>query len=332
MAIRPEDEYVESTPASAEYPGGSGKNVSSPGGTDGMPFEKAWYDDFFGFFQKLYTVADITPSGVPDTVLASDYYDSLLSIINLNAVGKWYDTSGTASAIILTSPDTPETSYHNGLTINFRVASTITGTTTINVDALGPIPLRNFRANELAQNSILGLEYATATYFNAQFVLTSPDRSGTPGQLIELTFVPNSAFQNANRMLERAGQSLPDTSYPDLLAIWGGKIYGNIDGTHFYLPDDRGLFTRNLANGSSNDPDRATRTDRGDGTTGDNIGTLQEDQNKEHDHTQGASTSVSLDGAVNYWVGTAGGANVTGLKGGNQSNPKNRYVWGGIFY
>ena len=46
----------------------------------------------------------------------------------------------------------------------------------------------------------------------------------------------------------------------------------------------RGLFVRGWAYGESDDPGRASRTDRGDGTTGDNVGTLQSDSEKEHDH------------------------------------------------
>lgn len=52
-------------------------------------------------------------------------------------------------------------------------------------------------------------------------------------------------------------------------------------GTHswhdtFLLPDDRGRFIRAWDNGAGVDPDAASRTDRGDGTTGDNVGTLQD--------------------------------------------------------
>ena len=52
-----------------------------------------------------------------------------------------------------------------------------------------------------------------------------------------------------------------------------GVTYGNVDGTHFNLPDYRGEFLRGRANGSTNDPDRASRTDRGEGTSCDNVGT-----------------------------------------------------------
>lgn len=43
------------------------------------------------------------------------------------------------------------------------------------------------------------------------------------------------------------------------------------------LPDPRGLFLRVLDDGAGQDPGAATRSDRGDGTTGDAVGTLQAD-------------------------------------------------------
>lgn len=80
MAIRLVDEYPErSIPADADYPHGSVKNKVSP--TDlGTPVEKAWLNDIFGFLQALLVKAGITPSGVPDTVQASDYLDALQAL------------------------------------------------------------------------------------------------------------------------------------------------------------------------------------------------------------------------------------------------------------
>lgn len=80
MAIRLEDEYTNSTPADADYPEGSFKNESLAGLLDGTPFEKAWANDIYGFLQKLLDAANISPSGAPDTVLASDYYTALTAL------------------------------------------------------------------------------------------------------------------------------------------------------------------------------------------------------------------------------------------------------------
>ena len=54
--------------------------------------------------------------------------------------------------------------------------------------------------------------------------------------------------------------------------------------TTFTLPDTRGYAIRDLGSNTI-DPDVATRTNRGDGSTGDQVGTKQEDQFKAHSHT-----------------------------------------------
>ncbi len=75
--------------------------------------------------------------------------------------------------------------------------------------------------------------------------------------------------------LRAEGDVVSRTEYPDLFAAIG-TIYGAGDGsTTFKLPNYKGRFLRGRANGSGNDPDRASRTDRGDGTTGDAVGTKQ---------------------------------------------------------
>jgi hypothetical protein len=79
---------------SAEYPGqvetgdpgylyGKAQNVTVEGDGTGTPLEKALVNDLFGFQQALLVAANITPSGNPDMVGASDY---LLAIYRL---GRW---------------------------------------------------------------------------------------------------------------------------------------------------------------------------------------------------------------------------------------------------
>tara|TARA_R110002020_G_C16216207_1_gene767351 strand:- start:400 stop:1404 length:1005 start_codon:yes stop_codon:yes gene_type:complete len=73
-----------------------------------------------------------------------------------------------------------------------------------------------------------------------------------------------------------------------------GVIYGNGDGgTTFTLPDFRGQFLRGFDNGAGIDPDAASRTDRGDGTTGDAMGTKQADAFQGHHHQFYAANSVT---------------------------------------
>ena len=77
--------------------------------------------------------------------------------------------------------------------------------------------------------------------------------------------------------LECDGAAISRSTYSALFAVISDD-YGAGDGSStFNVPDLRGTFIRGFANGSANDADRAARTDRGDGTTGDVVGSKQAD-------------------------------------------------------
>ncbi len=146
-----------------------------------------------------------------------------------------------------------------------------------------------------------------------------------------------------SKWLRCEGQSLATASYPDLFSLLGYAYGGS--GSTFNLPDYRGQFIRGWNNGSGVDPDAASRTNRGDGTTGDAVGTKQDNQNSAHTHF----TTVS-DGSINnpsgspvnasnrisrlgstggdfayHLAGNASAADVglTSSNGGNEARPKN---------
>ena len=133
--------------------------------------------------------------------------------------------------------------------------------------------------------------------------------------------------------LECNGADVSRTTYANLFAVIA-ETYGNGDGsTTFTLPDMRGYFVRGWAHGTSNDPDKASRTDRGDGTTGDNVGTKQGDQYESHSHgfdsasyaqdgsgPSGGTSHLMADGGSPV---TANPANTTGSSGGNETRPLN---------
>ena len=80
------------------------------------------------------------------------------------------------------------------------------------------------------------------------------------------------------------GAAISRTGYAALFAVIG-ETYGVGDGsTTFNLPDYEGRFLRGTDNGKALDPDAASRTDRGDGTTGDVIGSKQASANLSHAH------------------------------------------------
>ena len=130
--------------------------------------------------------------------------------------------------------------------------------------------------------------------------------------------------------------AIPAATYPNLATalvsvenaanyIYGGTVAG---GT-FTLPDLRGQFVRGWNHGAGIDPDAATRTNRGDGVTGDHVGTKQVDGFKSHVHSgQVVSTSTNAgttgSGGSNLYV-TGQSAN-TGATGGNETRPINVYM------
>lgn len=123
--------------------------------------------------------------------------------------------------------------------------------------------------------------------------------------------------------LEEDGAAYSRTTYSDLYGVIGTD-YGSGDGsTTFNVPDARGYFVRAWDHGAGNDPDAAARTDRGDGTAGDNVGTLQGDQFRSHNHPYGWDNSYT---AYNYAY--SGGTSHTDVHytdnaGGNETRPVN---------
>lgn len=82
MAINPGTRYTgKITAPSANYPLGSARDITTPGDGTGTPWEQNLINDVWGFLQKLLDGAGITASDVPDTVLASQYYQAVMALI-----------------------------------------------------------------------------------------------------------------------------------------------------------------------------------------------------------------------------------------------------------
>jgi microcystin-dependent protein len=118
------------------------------------------------------------------------------------------------------------------------------------------------------------------------------------------------------------GAAVSRTTYASLFSVIG-TMYGVGDGsTTFNLPDMRGRFPRGWNHGAGVDPDAASRTNRGDGTVGDYVGTKQADEYRSHDHQNkalGASiNSVSASTYAAYRDNTSyNNALNTNASGGN---------------
>jgi len=123
------------------------------------------------------------------------------------------------------------------------------------------------------------------------------------------------------------GTSYLTANFPELFAYLG-YAYGGA-GPNFNVPDLRGEFLRGQDLGRGQDPDAASRGDRGDGTTGDAPGTTQLEGVGPHQHSYEAPNGVvNLKGfdpnplRVSFQIKqtTAG----TGM--GNETRPDNVYV------
>jgi len=128
--------------------------------------------------------------------------------------------------------------------------------------------------------------------------------------------------------LECDGSPISRTTYASLYGVIG-TMFGVGDGTTtFNLPDLRGRFLRGWDHGAGVDPDAASRTDRGDGTTGDYVGTREDDAFKSHHHELYRPSSPILSTAAaqaHYALGTAqvqSGVNTVDT-GGNETRPVN---------
>lgn len=122
--------------------------------------------------------------------------------------------------------------------------------------------------------------------------------------------------------LECDGSAVSRTTYAALFGVISDD-YGNGNGsTTFNLPDYRGEFLRGWANGSANDPDRASRTDRGDGTTGDNVGTKQGYEIQSHTH-EALYCKANLGVQSNSGTANDAGLRTTEATGGNETRPRN---------
>lgn len=70
----------KTTAPSGNYPQGSAKNITIPGDGTGTPWELSLLNDFLGFQQAVVLAAGITPSGNPDTAVASDVLDGIVAL------------------------------------------------------------------------------------------------------------------------------------------------------------------------------------------------------------------------------------------------------------
>lgn len=130
--------------------------------------------------------------------------------------------------------------------------------------------------------------------------------------------------------LECNGAAVSRATYSGLFATIG-TAWGSGDGsTTFNLPDLRGVVPRGWNHGASdglNDPDVTSRTARlPGGATGDNVGSFQSDQLKNHTHTYNGPSGPPGAYFSQVSANIAVVSSTSGGTGGNETRPRNAYV------
>lgn len=231
------------------------------------------------------------PSDQFSTVTAGENLDAG-EVVRLSG-GQAYKADNASSAGITAVVGVCKTTVTSGQTVSidygfYDYFSALTAGTLYYVGTAGAITL--------TKPSLYPLEIGRAvSTTRINFTLREDDKPTGTIISTSLTTAPEG-------YLECNGSNVNRTTHARLFSDIG-VIYGNGDGsTTFTLPDYRGRFLRGFDNTAGTDPDAASRTDRGDGTTGDAVGTKQADAFQGHYHRGGTET----------WGGASGAATRTG--------------------
>lgn len=214
----------------------------------------------------------------------------------------------------------------DGVIAVFIAAVVNPGAATLDYMGLGAKPITDSAGAALTGGEMSGyvmLQY-NITSDRWEVVFAKVDQSGVPVGA-EMLWPGDTAPAG---WFEEDGTSKLVASYPVLFAEIGYK-YGGA-GASFNIPDPRGRSVRIWDHGAGVDPDAATRTDRGDGVVGDNIGTNQDGAAQGHIHYDGSahnastsfvygSTTTDVPGLAASFVTSSGGV---GTYQGLTSDPK----------
>lgn len=256
-----------------------------------------------------------------ETVL-SEIFDAIRS-----ASSQVASASGSANALTATFTPTV-TALVNGSMFYVRAASANTGAATFQADATTAVAIVKGANAPLVDGDIAGAGHWLHLQYDSTLgkcVLLNPAR-GVVDIVPAGSRIGFCGETPPAGWLECDGSSLLRASYPTLFAAIG-TAYGAADGTHFNLPDYRGMFARGWAHGSTNDPDRSSRTASGaGGATGDHVGTKQASQIESHTHPVyylGAQSGSGTGGGGLFVSGSPNPTTTSGATGGNQTNPIN---------
>ncbi len=218
--------------------------------------------------------------------------------------------------------------YIDGMAVEFLAVSGNTGATIVNVGILGVKDIVDSAGNPLIGGEIVSSERIKLKYRSSadNFIIDAniPAASVLTGSITAWPVIAVPAGY-----LECDGASVLRSEFNDLFLVLG-ITYGNVDGATFNLPDLRGEFIRGFDNTAGNDPDSGSRTDRGDGTTGDNVGTKQASAFMNHLHDMRDSDTVSADGTTPTSVMSSdliSSPLTTSIMGGSVNETRSRNVY-----
>lgn len=118
MALDPSTSLPTQTATpDANYPYGGAQNVTSPGDGTGTPWNADVINDIWGFLQALLEQGGVTPSGVPDTAVVSQYVEGMNNVIGSRV--NWTMSSLVGSGLSIVGADEPSLAALNGTDVAF---------------------------------------------------------------------------------------------------------------------------------------------------------------------------------------------------------------------
>jgi len=218
------------------------------------------------------------------------------------------------------------TAHVVGMPISFKAAHANTGASTIAINGMATVPIKDTAGVDLVANAIKAGALVSISYDGVNYQVLSVHSNNITSVGAETLWPTETPPEG---WLEEDGSSLVRATYPALFAAIG-TMYGAADGTHFNLPDARGRVPRIWAHGQATDPDRASRTaPTAPGATisaGDHVGTNQADELKAHTHTAyytGYTILAATGSAQNS--PNANSTPQTSSTGGNETRSINTY-------
>lgn len=197
--------------------------------------------------------------------------------------------SGGSSATYTVTATSSPTTLPDGFQVTFYADRDCPGPSFLSVNSYGAIPLRGKSGVELAPKQILSGMVVSAYYklSTNEWIATNTgaglstyfsqfQSADISSRIIPVGFPmawPTEAIPSG--WLELNGAAVSRATYTELFKAYGIKFGPGDGSTTFNLPDWRGEFVRGWDHGKGSDPDAATRTNRGDGTAGDQPGTKQ---------------------------------------------------------